>query len=78
MTQQNINIGQSANDKSGDPLRSAFTKVNANFTDLYAQIGTLTYTPTAPSNWAGTAPTTVQHALDRLAVAVKALNTTGA
>jgi len=36
MTRQNINIGTAANDKSGDPLRTAFAKVNANFTELYA------------------------------------------
>lgn len=33
-----------------------------------------TYTPAVPSNWAGTPPTTVQQALDRLVVVVKALN----
>jgi len=37
MTQQIINIGQSPNDTSGDPLRVAFQKINANFTDLYPQ-----------------------------------------
>ena len=36
MSQQVINIGQTANDKSGDPLRTAFQKINANFTELYA------------------------------------------
>jgi len=78
MTQQTINIGQSANDKSGDPLRSAFTKVNANFTELYTQLNTGAYTPGTPSNWHNTPPTTIASALDRLAAAVKALNTTGA
>lgn len=39
MAKQIINIGQSANDKSGDPLRTAFEKVNANFTELYATTG---------------------------------------
>jgi hypothetical protein len=38
MTQQTINIGQSANDASGDPLRTAFGKVNANFTELYSAV----------------------------------------
>jgi hypothetical protein len=41
MTQQIINIGTSPNDRSGDPLRTAFEKANANFTDLYTQIGGL-------------------------------------
>lgn len=36
MAKLTINIGQSANDKNGDPLRTAFTKVNANFDELYA------------------------------------------
>jgi hypothetical protein len=36
MARLNINIGQSANDKNGDTLRTAFTKINANFTELYA------------------------------------------
>ena len=37
MAQQNINIGTSANKGDGDPIRTAFTKVNANFTELYAK-----------------------------------------
>jgi hypothetical protein len=41
MAKQTINIGTSANDKTGDPLRTAFTKVNANFTELYAALGTV-------------------------------------
>jgi len=36
MTKQVINIGTAANAKNGDPLRTAFTKINANFTELYA------------------------------------------
>lgn len=35
MAQKIINIGQAVNDKSGDPLRLAFSKVNDNFTELY-------------------------------------------
>jgi len=35
MTQKLINVGQSPNDRQGDSLRAAFTKINANFTDLY-------------------------------------------
>ena len=35
MAKQTINIGSSANDGTGDPLRTAFTKINANFDDLY-------------------------------------------
>ena len=36
MAQQNINIGTSANKGDGDLIRTAFTKVNANFTELFA------------------------------------------
>jgi len=35
MAQQSINIGSAANDGTGDPLRTAFDKINDNFTDLY-------------------------------------------
>ena len=35
MAKQSINIGRSANDKTGDPLRTAFNKINENFTELY-------------------------------------------
>jgi len=35
MTKQLINIGSTANDGTGDPLRTAFLKINENFTELY-------------------------------------------
>jgi len=35
MAKQTINIGDSANDGTGDPLRTAFNKINENFTELY-------------------------------------------
>ena len=35
MTKQTINIGSNANDGTGDPLRTAFDKINDNFTELY-------------------------------------------
>lgn len=35
MAQQTINIGTTANDGTGDPIRSAFDKSNDNFTELY-------------------------------------------
>src|SRR3974390_2464403 len=37
MTQQVINVGASLGDHTGDDGRTAFTKVNANFTDLYGR-----------------------------------------
>ena len=36
MAQQTVSIGSSANDGTGDPLRTAFNKINANFTELYS------------------------------------------
>jgi|TARA_B110000503_G_C7136853_1_gene409189 hypothetical protein len=36
MAQQIVNIGTSVNKGDGDPIRSAFDKVNDNFTELYA------------------------------------------
>jgi hypothetical protein len=39
MSRLNINIGTTANDRTGDPLRTAFEKVNANFIELYATTG---------------------------------------
>ena len=35
MPQQIINIGTLPNDGTGDPLRIAYQKANANFTELY-------------------------------------------
>ena len=35
MAKQAIGIGSSANDGTGDPLRTAFDKINDNFTELY-------------------------------------------
>lgn len=38
MAKQIIQIGALANDKTGDPLRSAFVKINQNFTEVYDAI----------------------------------------
>lgn len=39
MAKQIINIGASANDGNGDPLRNAFDKTNDNFNELYFALG---------------------------------------
>lgn len=39
MAKQTINIGSSANDGTGDPLRTSFDKINDNFNELYAATG---------------------------------------
>jgi plastocyanin len=44
MAKQTIGVGLAANDGGGDPLRSAFVKVNENFTELYNSTATI---PTA-------------------------------
>jgi hypothetical protein len=49
MTQQVIDVGNVANDGQGDPLRTAFTKTNANFTELY-NIGGITGIANGTSN----------------------------
>jgi len=45
MTQQTINIGASADDHTGDPIRTAFDKVNKNFNDLYGPQRRVTASP---------------------------------
>lgn len=39
MSRLNINVGQTPNDRTGDPLRTAFEKINDNFQELYAATG---------------------------------------
>ena len=41
MAQQSLNLGSNANDGTGDDLRSAMTKVQENFTDLYTNVNEL-------------------------------------
>jgi hypothetical protein len=39
MTRQNISTGSAANDGTGDTLRSAGIKINANFVEIYKKLG---------------------------------------
>ena len=39
MARQQINIGSSANDGTGDPLRTAFDKINDNVSEIYTNLG---------------------------------------
>jgi len=39
MAKQTINIGSSSNDGTGDPLRTAFDKINDNFDEIYTELG---------------------------------------
>ena len=40
MAKQTVNLGSSANDGTGDPLRTAFDKINDNFDEVYAASAT--------------------------------------
>ena len=42
MAKQTINIGTSANKGDGEPLRTAFDKINDNFSELYLKVDNLT------------------------------------
>lgn len=67
MAQQHIGVGTVANDGTGDPLRTAMTKAEANFTELYTSDAlkaplaspALTGTPTAPTAAPGTNTTQI-------------------
>lgn len=77
--QQTINVGTTANDGTGDSLRTAFTKTQGNFTDLYSHLytpqgsatvvrvnsdGTTTYLDAAGvSNWLGVTSDSALNAL---------------
>lgn len=50
MAKQTINVGTLPNDKTGDPLRTAFQKCNDNFGELYPSVTALTYSPTLTPN----------------------------
>jgi hypothetical protein len=41
MAKQTINVGNTANDRTGDPLRIAFQKTNNNFTEVYTAIDSM-------------------------------------
>jgi len=46
MARQTINTGAAANDNTGDTLRGAGTKINANFSEIYTILGGDSITPT--------------------------------
>jgi|SRR6056297_268462 len=46
MAKQIINIGTTANDGTGDPLRTSFQKTNSNFNELYGMTGWGVYSDT--------------------------------
>ena len=54
MAKQNINIGSSANDRTGDSLRSGASKINQNFNEIYSTFGN--GTTLNPQSVGGTGP----------------------
>lgn len=50
MAKQIVNIGSTANAKNGDPLRTAFDKINQNFTELYNTAGADVQIPSQINN----------------------------
>lgn len=69
MTKQVINVGTAANDRKGDSLRAAFTKVNENFTELFNRVIT-TGVPLHSSGSAGDTKGTIAVSNDYLYVCV--------
>lgn len=69
----NINIGNSAGDGTGDPLRLAFNKINLNFANVASgqlDAGNVAYTMGNAQNW-NYSVSTVSQALDQLAYRLK-------
>lgn len=53
MAQQVINVGTAPNDGAGDAIRTAFTKCNSNFSELYSRVQDSP--PASPSGTTGDA-----------------------
>lgn len=53
MAQQQIDVGSAANDGTGDPLRTAGQKINANFDELYGVTGQAAMIPIMASGMQG-------------------------
>jgi ABC-type transporter Mla subunit MlaD len=73
MSFANVNVGTTASDGTGDPLRLAFTKINTNFANIASGQVTsanIAYTAGNSLNWNYTV-TNVQDALDQLAYRLK-------
>lgn len=69
----NVNIGTSASDGTGDPLRTAFNKINLNFANIAGgQVvsANIAYTAANSQNW-NYSVTNVHDALDQLAYRLK-------
>jgi hypothetical protein len=60
MSQANINIGSGPSVGDGDPLRTAFIKINDNFTELYSNVSRLTDSVTTVAGRTGNVLLTTQ------------------
>lgn len=72
MTKQTIKTGNSANDGSGDPARTAFTKTNNNFTEIYEALGGDTLPNALPIGKGGTGATSAETARSNLGLGAAA------
>ena len=50
MSQQIINVGTLPADGTGDPLRTSFTKINDNFTEVYSTLANVTLPNAVPQS----------------------------
>jgi len=57
----NVNIGTTANDGSGDPIRTAFLKINQNFTNVYAYANLAYYNGVGGGNGGGNGTTIINN-----------------
>lgn len=60
MSQEIINVGTTPNAGNGDPLRTAFIKVNSNFSELYTNVSALSNSVTSVAGRTGNIQLTVQ------------------
>jgi len=67
MAQQTINIGSAPNSGDGDPIRTAFTKANANFSELYSGQAALSAALTSEIQTRAQADGILQSAISELA-----------
>ena len=72
MAQEIVNIGTDELTGDGESLRTAFEKINTNFTELFEITATdedlsSQYTPSDPIYWKDPPPATLHEAVDRLA-----------
>jgi hypothetical protein len=60
MSQEIINIGTTPNSGNGDPLRTAFNKINSNFTELYTNVSALSNSVTSVAGRTGNIQLSIQ------------------